>query len=569
MFQNMSLVKKQMGGFLLISLITVVVAGIGIYGLKSTEKQIHAINMASPLIDAAMEMKIAVTRDMLMLMEIMASTSETGLNAEWAEHERAAEDFQIFADAILNGAQTKEGTIYASKDDSMREIVEKASKVHKEDFLPEIGKISDLMRRKIAGESITGSELDELDSHVDKVGHGLVETIGEIEDKARETISQAELSAIDFVKYEITTLIVATVVAMIFSTLLGIVITRMVVKPMAKATEFAEKMARGDMTQQIVIEQADEVGMLIKALNAMSASLRTMFRDITSGVELLTTSSSALTAVSEQITESSKESSNRSVSVAAASEEMSSTMTTVAAASEQTAGNVQMIVAAVEEMSSTIRQIASNTATASTITSDAVTQAEAVSQKVDHLGKAAVDVGKVTETIAEISEQTNLLALNATIEAARAGDAGKGFAVVASEIKELARQTANATSDINEKISGIQSNTRDAVDEIIKIVKVIGSVNEIVNTIATAVEEQTVTTQEIGGNLTQASAGIQEVNENVNQTSSVAADISRDISEVSRAAQDMANGSNQINTNAKELSKLAKEIDEMVRRFKV
>ncbi|MBF0572980.1 MAG: methyl-accepting chemotaxis protein [Desulfamplus sp.] len=569
MLKNMALSKKQIGSFLLISFITLIVSVIGIYGLKNTAKKIQTINMASPLIDAAMEMKIAVVRDMLMLMEILESTSEERLKAEWEGHEDAAKDFEIFADAILNGAETEEGTIYASKDESMRDIVNKASKIHKEGFITGINKVNELIKRKIAGEAVAENVLDELDTNIDKLGHQLVEMIGEIEDKARDSIQQAETSAVTFVEYEVTVLIVATVIAMIFSIGFGILITNMIVKPIVMATRFAEKMAKGDMTQKIDMDRQDEVGILINSLNIMSESLRTMFKDISRGVELLNTSSSELTTVSEQMNNSSKDSSNRSVSVAAASEEMSATMTTVAAASEQTAGNVQMIVAAVEEMSSTIREIASNTGTASTVTGEAVNQAEAISRKVDLLGKAATEVGKVTETIAEISEQTNLLALNATIEAARAGEAGKGFAVVASEIKELARQTANATHEINDKINGIQSNTRDAVSEIIKIVKVINSVNEIVTTIASSVEEQTVTTQEISGNLTQASAGIQEVNENVNQTSSVAADISRDISDVSRAAQDITNGSSQINISSKELAKLAKEINEMVSKFKV
>ncbi|MBF0211632.1 MAG: HAMP domain-containing protein [Desulfamplus sp.] len=565
----MSLAKKQMGGFLLISMITVIVAATGIYGLKNTQEHIRSINMASPLIDAAMEMKISVVTDMLMLMEILSAPSQERLNAELKAHELSVKNFDIFSDAILNGAETEEGTIYASKDKAMRDIVEKASKIHKEEIITGINKISELVERKIAGEAIEDMVLDELDTKVDATGQELVEMIGEIEDMARASISNAESSAIDFVQSAITALLFTTVVALIFSIILGIVITRMIVKPMVMATKFAEQMSNGDMTQKIELEQTDEVGMLISSLNKMSSNLRVMFKDIANGVSTLTSASSDLTAISEQIKSSSNDSSNRSVSVAAASEEMSTTINRVASASEEAAGNVQLIVAAVEEMSSTIREIASNTSTASTITSDAVNQAESISHKVDELGRAAIDVGKVTETIAEISEQTNLLALNATIEAARAGEAGKGFAVVAAEIKELAKQTANSTQEINQKINTIQTNTHDAVSEIVKIVRVINNVNEIVTTIASAVEEQTVTTQEISSNLTSAAHIIGEVNDHVNQTSAVAVDISKDIADVSHAVKEITDGSSQINLNAKELSKLAKEINQMVIRFKV
>ncbi|MBF0112537.1 MAG: HAMP domain-containing protein [Desulfamplus sp.] len=569
MVKNMSLAKKQMGGFLLISMITVIVAATGIYGLKNTQEHIRSINMASPLIDAAMEMKISVVTDMLMLMEILSAPSQERLNAELKAHELSVKNFAIFSDAILNGAETEEGTIYASKDKAMRDIVEKASKIHKEEIITGINKISELVERKIAGEAIEDMVLDELDTKVDATGQELVEMIGEIEDMARASISNAESSAIDFVQSAITALLFTTVVALIFSIILGIVITRMIVKPMVMATKFAEQMSNGDMTQKIELEQTDEVGMLISSLNTMSSNLRVMFKDIANGVSTLTSASSDLTAISEQIKSNSNDSSNRSVSVAAASEEMSTTINRVASASEEAAGNVQLIVAAVEEMSSTIREIASNTSTASTITSDAVNQAESISHKVDELGRAAIDVGKVTETIAEISEQTNLLALNATIEAARAGEAGKGFAVVAAEIKELAKQTANSTQEINQKINTIQTNTHDAVSEIVKIVQVINNVNEIVTTIASAVEEQTVTTQEISSNLTSAAHIIGEVNDHVNQTSAVAVDISKDIADVSHAVKEITDGSSQINLNAKELSKLAKEINQMVIRFKV
>ena len=138
----------------------------------------------------------------------------------------------------------------------------------------------------------------------------------------------------------------------------------------------------------------------------------------------------------------------------------------------------------------------------------------------------------MTETITEISEQTNLLALNATIEAARAGEAGKGFAVVANEIKELARQTAAATVNIKDRINEIQSTTSTTVVDIEKISKVIIEINNVISGIATAVEEQSVASNEIAGNISQASQGLVEVNENVAQSTTVVADITREIAEI-------------------------------------
>jgi methyl-accepting chemotaxis protein len=163
----------------------------------------------------------------------------------------------------------------------------------------------------------------------------------------------------------------------------------------------------------------------------------------------------------------------------------------------------------------------------------------------DQLGAAANSIGKVIETITDISEQVNLLALNATIEAARAGEAGKGFAVVANEIKELAKQTAAATQDIKEKIEGIQGTTSMTVGQITEITQVINDVNDVVGNIATAVEQQSAATKEIATNVAQASQGIQEVNENVNQSSSVSGEISRDIAGVSVSMNEMSTSSSQ------------------------
>ncbi|MCW8799858.1 MAG: methyl-accepting chemotaxis protein, partial [Desulfobacter sp.] len=210
-----------------------------------------------------------------------------------------------------------------------------------------------------------------------------------------------------------------------------------------------------------------------------------------------------------------------------------------------------------------------NTAKGSRTTTQAVEKAEHISEKVDALGRAATEISKVTETIADISEQTNLLALNATIEAARAGEAGKGFAVVAGEIKELARQTAQATDEIGLKIGEVQATTTESVDAIKTIVEIIDDINSIVTSVASAIEEQSATTQEISNNVSQAATGVQEVNENVNQTSTVASEVTEDVHQVSLSADEITAGTKHINDSALELSKLAESLNEMVGRFKL
>ncbi|WP_035238995.1 methyl-accepting chemotaxis protein [Desulfobacter vibrioformis] len=336
----------------------------------------------------------------------------------------------------------------------------------------------------------------------------------------------------------------------------------------SKLAILADRIAAGDLTYEFRTTGKQICG-VYASMKQMTDNLKHMFADISQGVQTLTSSSTELSAVSQEMTAGAEQSSQKANSVSSAAEEMATAMNSVAAATEQTSANLQMIVAAAEEMSATINEIAANTAKGSQTTTQAVEKAEHISEKVDALGRAATEISKVTEAISDISEQTNLLALNATIEAARAGEAGKGFAVVAGEIKELAKQTAHATDEIGLKIGEVQATTTESIKAIKEIVEIIGDINSIVTSVASAIEEQSATTQEISNNVSQAALGVQEVNENVNQTSTVATEVTEDVNMVSQAADDITTGTKHVNESALELSKLAENLNEMVGRFKL
>jgi methyl-accepting chemotaxis protein len=338
-------------------------------------------------------------------------------------------------------------------------------------------------------------------------------------------------------------------------------------KAMKVITENAGEMAAGNLL--VIMKERSENDKLMQALARMVSELRQMFKDIANGVHTITSATTELSAISGQMSQGAEQTSGKANMVATAAEELSSNMSSVAAAMEQASTNIHTVASATEEMTSTIGEISKNTEKARSITATAVTQSVEINNKINQLGVAAHEIGKITEAITAISAQTNLLALNATIEAARAGAAGKGFAVVANEIKELAQQTATATEDIKSKIGGIQGSTTMAVSDIEKISQTIKDVNEIVTTIAAAIEEQTVVTKDIAGNVAQASMGIQEVNSNVAQTSTVAGSIAQDIAEVNQAAGEMSSSSSQVKISAAELSKVAEQIQTFVAKFKV
>ncbi|WP_051305290.1 HAMP domain-containing methyl-accepting chemotaxis protein [Desulfogranum mediterraneum] len=350
---------------------------------------------------------------------------------------------------------------------------------------------------------------------------------------------------------------------------LGFYLTILITRPLNKGVELSKAMAEGDMTKTMDVDQEDEIGVLAKSLNHMATNLRSIITDVDQGVMSVDEASNQLAAISDQMSSGAEDTATRSNQVAAAAEEMSANQNSVAAAMEQASVNINMVASAAEEMNATITEIAQNSGRAKDITTQAVNQSQTASDRVDELGKAANEINKVTEAITEISEQTNLLALNATIEAARAGEAGKGFAVVANEIKDLAKQTAEATLDIKLKIQGIQEATGITVKEINEISSVIADVDQIVATIATAVEEQTATTKEIAENVHQASGGINEVNENVAQSSAVSAEIAADIAEVNGSANEINAASNQVKDSAGELSSIAENLKAMMAKFKV
>ncbi|MCP4118086.1 MAG: methyl-accepting chemotaxis protein [Desulfobacteraceae bacterium] len=349
----------------------------------------------------------------------------------------------------------------------------------------------------------------------------------------------------------------------------GLLLTRSIVLPLQQGVEMSQAMATGDFTRQLEIQRGDELGLLVKALNNTSSSLSQMFKDVTQAAHTMASSSTSLTEIAGVMTDSAEHTSSSADSVSAAGEELSSNMNSISAATEQAASNLNTVTSATEEMSSSISEIAKNAETARSISENAVSKAGSASSRVEELGAAAREIGKVTETITAISEQTNLLALNATIEAARAGEAGKGFAVVANEIKELAKQTADATQDISQKIEVTRQSTSATAKEINEITTVIDDINEIVAQIASAVEEQSVTTQEVTENLTQAFTGIGEVNENISNGALAAGEIARDITNVNSAASEISNTASQVNISAEELSGLAGKLNKLMETFKV
>ncbi|HWA75494.1 MAG TPA: PAS domain-containing methyl-accepting chemotaxis protein [Polyangiaceae bacterium] len=268
----------------------------------------------------------------------------------------------------------------------------------------------------------------------------------------------------------------------------------------------------------------------------MTESLRGTLDTVSKNAQSLASASEELSIVAQQMS--------------ANSEETAVQAGVVSGASEQVSKNVQTVAASAEEMNISVREIAKNASEAARVATSAVKVAEDTNRTVTKLGASSVEIGKVIKVITSIAQQTNLLALNATIEAARAGEAGKGFAVVANEVKELAKQTAVATEDISQKIEAIQNDTKAAVSAISHIGQIIGQINEFQTTIASAVEQQAATTNEIARSASEAARNSNEISGN--------------IAGVSAAAKDTTEGANNTLSAAQELARLASELKTVV-----
>ncbi len=364
--------------------------------------------------------------------------------------------------------------------------------------------------------------------------------------------------------------VVLVVFAIVLALFIGFMVSAFITTPINNTIAAFKDIAQGDgdLTFRLDDSAKNEMGRMGRWFNVFIQKLQGIIKEIARQVDNLSVLSADLSDISEEIKQGIQSVSEKSNNVSISAEEMSTSMSSAAITMDKSATNTNMVASSSEEISSTIDGIARNVEKAREISNTAVQKASETSTNMDLLGNAAVSVGNIIETITEISEQVNLLALNATIESARAGEAGKGFAVVANEIKELARQTQEATQDIKDKIKGIQETTTITVEQISEIINVIIEVNNLVATISTSVEKQSESTRGIAASVAQASRGIQAVNENVNQSSSMVNEITRDIADVSNSLNQMSASGAQVFKSSGELSALSENLRKVVQQFK-
>ncbi|GLW91014.1 methyl-accepting chemotaxis protein [Actinokineospora globicatena] len=394
-------------------------------------------------------------------------------------------------------------------------------------------------RRAATAAGDTANEVkynQEAQQNLPKVNEGFAKLTADLVRYA-ETQRQ-EISDMTSTSRWLTIAVISAAVLLAFA--LGWLLTRSIRKPVRTLQDYANKVAAGDLTQDVAVRSADEIGEMGRALHHAVNEIRTVVSDVADSASGLAGSADRLAATNGRLTDAAGSTSHRAGEVSNAAGRVSDSVSTVSAAAD--------------ELGASIREIAANTSEAAKVGAEATATAQHTNDIITRLGSSSAEIGDVLKTIRSIAEQTNLLALNATIEAARAGDAGKGFAVVAGEVKDLAQETASATEDIGRRVAAIQTDTEAAVAAIGQIVQVIDRVNQYQSAIAASVEEQSATSDEVSRSVSEAANGTNAIASAITEVAGAADETSRGVTEAEQATT--------------ELTRLSGRLQEMVTRFR-
>jgi methyl-accepting chemotaxis protein len=395
---------------------------------------------------------------------------------------------------------------------------------------------------------LTKSAVDKVENVRSAVEKAFGNTTNETNDRISSTITMQEMVA---------------GTAVLMGLLIAFFIARGIIGPLSGLTSGMKELAGGNFGVVLPgLDRKDEVGDMAQAVETFKVKAEEKARDEAEAkvkqdlvaakqrkadmIKLADDFEGAVGEIIDTVSSASTELEASANTLTSTAERAQKLTTMVAAASEEASTNVQSVASATEEMTSSVNEISRQVQDSARMAGEAVDQARKTNDRVSELSKAAARIGDVVELINTIAGQTNLLALNATIEAARAGEAGRGFAVVASEVKALAEQTAKATGEIGQQISGIQAATQESVNAIKEISGTIEKLSEISSTIAAAVEEQGAATQEISRNVQQAAQGTQQVSSHITDVQRGASETGSASSQVLSAAKSLSSDSNRL-----------------------
>lgn len=526
MLKNMKLGAKLIGGFLAVAAIALC---IGLYGYRSLETLKQA--------DTQLYMKM--TKPLGSMGGVIAGFQRSRIHilymvqAGQDKQQRDAESVKLKAqqELVQNSLMLFEKGIIAPEEKELFKTLQTTQK----QYYTVAFKLYDALNE--GNSAMTQKVLAELRDIAGKTQQ-LIEQLEEFKVMQGQQIASANGT---LAHTSGLIMLVLAVAGAILAFILGLIITRSIVKPVTALAEDARRLAEGDLQVAIAVESTDEIGQLGNAFRTMSENLKSTIRQVTDTAATVASASHQLSGTAEQLATGTEEMACQASTVATASEEMSATSSSIAQNCHQAADS--------SSQASQVATIGSGVVSTSISIMEQISKrVQSTAETVKTLGQRSDQIGAIVATIEDIADQTNLLALNAAIEAARAGEQGRGFAVVADEVRALAERTTRATHEISTMIKNIQSETRAAVTAMEQGVKeveqgtveagrsgealqeILMQINEVtmqVNQIATAAEEQTATTNEITNNIMQISQVVQETSRGAHESAAASDDLAK------------------------------------------